>query len=357
LGPDVNESYLNFTVNKNGEIRFGLMAVKGVGEAAADAIIKERDEHGIYNSIFEFVKRVNLRTVNKSTFESLAQAGGFDSFEGMHRAQFFAQDSNEEATFIEKLIRFGNTYQANESSSQQSLFGDIGHVEIPNPKIPFCETWSNLEKLKREKSVAGFFITGHPLDDYREEIEAFCNISIKKAKENIYNAGAREFVFAGIVSKVRHETAKNGNAYGRFTVEDFEDQVDFALFGEDYLKLKHLLEEDKSLLIKCKAQSRYGKADMVELKVTSMSLLSESMDKLAKQLHVQIPISSMSDLLVKEMVKIIKAHKGDCRIRISFVDLDENYKVDMHTGKHKIQCSVVLRELRKLGGMALKVIS
>jgi DNA polymerase-3 subunit alpha len=353
----VNESDLNFTVNKNGEIRFGLMAVKGVGEAAADSVIKERIAQGAYSSIFDFVKRINLRTVNKSTFESLAQAGGFDSFEGMHRAQFFAQDSNEDSTFIEKLIRFGNTYQANEQSTQQSLFGDIGHVEIPNPRIPFCEPWSNLEKLKREKGVAGFFITGHPLEDYNEEIEAFCNSSIKKAKESLLTAGAREFVFAGIVSKVRHETAKNGNAYGRFNVEDFEDQVDFALFGEDYLKMKHLLEDDKSLLIKCKVQSRYGRSDLPELKVVSMSLLSEAMDKLAKQVHVQIPLANLSETLMKNTIRVIKAHKGDCRIRFTIADLDENYKVDMHTGKFKVQASVVLRELRKLGGMVVKVVS
>ena len=357
LGPDVNESFLNFTVNKNGEIRFGLMAVKGVGEAAAESMIQERAENGIFTSIFEFVKRVNLRTVNKSTFESLAQAGGFDSFEGMHRAQFFAQDSNEDATFIEKLIRFGNTFQANQSSSQQSLFGDIGHADVPDPKIPFCEPWSNLEKLKREKSVAGFFITGHPLDDYREEVDAFCNSSIKKAKDSLFTAGAKEFIFAGIVSKVRHETAKNGNAYGRFTLEDFEDQVEFALFGEDYLKMKHLLEEDKSLMVRAKVQNRWGKVDTPELKITSMSLLAEAMDKMAKQLYVQLPLVNLSEPLMKEMVKVIKTHKGDCRIKISIVDLDENYKVDMHTGKFKVLCSVAVRELKKLGGIAVKVVS
>ncbi|NVO18961.1 MAG: DNA polymerase III subunit alpha [Bacteroidetes bacterium] len=357
LGPDINESFLNFTVNKNGEIRFGLMALKGVGEAAAEAAISERTENGVFTSVFDFVKRVSLRTVNKSTFEALAQAGGFDSFEGMHRAQFFAQDSNEDVTFIEKLIRFGGTYQANLLSTQQSLFGEIGTAEIPDPKIPYCEPWSNLEKLKREKAVAGFFITGHPLDDYRLEIESFCNTTIRKAKDSILFAGAREFIFAGIVSKVRHETARNGNAYGRFTVEDFDEQVEFAMFGEDYLKFKHLLDEDKSLIIRAKVQNRYGKADMPELKITSMSLLADAMDKMAKQILVQIPLMNVSELLVKTIVKIIKAHKGDCRIKISIIDLDENYKVDMHTGKFKVQCSLAVHELIKLGGIAVKIIS
>ncbi len=357
LGPDVNESLLDFTVNKNGEIRFGLMALKGVGEAAAEAVISERTENGSFVSIFDFVKRVNLRTVNKSTFESLAQAGAFDSFEEIDRAAFFVKETNEDTTFLEKLIRFGGTFQATQQSTQQSLFGEIGHVDVPNPKIPYCEPWSNLEKLKKEKAVAGFFITGHPLDDYREEIQAFCNSTIKKAKENMLVAGGREFVFAGIISKVRHETAKNGNAYGRFTVEDFDDQVDFALFGEDYLRLKHLLEEDKSLMIKAKVQARYGKADMQELKVTQMSLLSEAMDKMAKQLLVKIPLPNLNETLIKGVVKLVKSHKGDCRIRVSLMDIDENYKVDMHTGKYKVQASAVIRELKKLGGIAVSVIS
>jgi DNA polymerase III subunit alpha len=255
------------------------------------------------------------------------------------------------------LIRFGGTFQANQQSTQQSLFGEMGTVDIPNPKIPYCEPWSNLEKLKREKNVAGFFITGHPLDDYKEEISAFCNISIKKARENILNAGAKEFIFAGIVSKVRHETAKNGNAYGRFSVEDFEEQVEFALFGEDYLKMKHLLEEDKSLMIRAKVQNRYGKADMPELKVISMSLLAESMDKMAKQIYVQIPLINLTPQLVTSIAKIVKSNKGDCRIKFSIVDLDENYKIDMHSGKNKVLCSAVLAELKKLGGMVVKVIS
>ena len=182
LGPDVNESGLNFSVNKNKEIRFGLKALKGMGDAAADSLLTERNENGPYTNIFDFVKRVNLRTVNKSSMEALAQGGAFDSFEGMHRAQFFAKESNEDTTFLEKLIRFGGSFQAMQQSSQQSLFGDLGPVEIPDLKLPDCQPWSNIEKLKREKTIASFFISGHPLDEYRFDIDTFCNTIHQKAE-------------------------------------------------------------------------------------------------------------------------------------------------------------------------------
>ena len=164
--------------------------------------------------------------------------------QGLHRAQFFHRESSEDTTFLEKLIRFGGSYQAMQQSSQQSLFGDLGPVEIPDLKLPDCQPWSNIEKLKREKAIASFFISGHPLDEFRFDIETFCNATIKKLKENLEAASTRDIYIAGIVSKVRHEVAKNGNPYGRFTLEDFDDSLELSLFKEDYLKNKHMLVDD-----------------------------------------------------------------------------------------------------------------
>lgn len=355
LGPDVNESDLNFTVNKNGEIRFGLMALKGVGESAADSIIAERRENGPYKTIFDFVKRVNLRTVNKTSVESLSQAGAFDSFENMHRAQFFHKELSEEATFIEKLLRFGSTYQAMKQSMQVSLFGDSMDHEIPDPQLPYCEPWSNLEKLKREKAIAGFFISGHPLDDYRHEINSLCNINIKSIKENLTGVQPRDFIFAGIISAVRHDILKNGNGWGRFTIEDFEDSYEGALFSEDYLKFKHLIEEDKALIMKARVQERYGRPGQFELKFLQMTLLSEAFDKYARQLLIQIPVTSMNDGFVHSFSKIIKSAKGECRLRIQVLDLDENMKLEMTSPKHRVKCSTVVHELARLGGVGYKV--
>ncbi|HNX44522.1 MAG TPA: DNA polymerase III subunit alpha [Bacteroidales bacterium] len=355
LGPDVNESDLNFTVNKNGEIRFGLMALKGVGESAAESIISERKEKGPYTNFFDFVKRVNLRTVNKSSVESLSQAGAFDSFEGMHRAQYFAKDHAEDATFIEKSLRFGSSFQAISQSMQVSLFGDAMNQEIPDPPVPYCETWSNLEKLKREKAIAGFFISGHPLDDYRSEINSLCNINIKSIKENLNALQPRDFIFGGIISAVRHDTLKNGNGWGRFTIEDFEDSYEGALFGEDYLKFKHLLEEDKALIIKARVQERYGRQGQFELKFIQMTLLSEAFEKYAKQLLIQIPLTTMNDSFVNGFSKLVKSAKGDCKLRVQVFDLDENLRVDMLSPKHKVKCSTVVHELGKLGMAGFKV--
>ncbi|HOW31321.1 MAG TPA: DNA polymerase III subunit alpha, partial [Bacteroidales bacterium] len=355
LGPDVNESDLNFTVNKNGEIRFGLMALKGVGESAADSIIAERKENGPYKTIFEFVKRVNLRTVNKSTVESLSQAGAFDSFEGMHRAQFFNKELQEETTFIEKMIRFGSTYQAMKQSMQVSLFGEADDHEIPDPPVPYCEPWSNLEKLKREKAIAGFFISGHPLDDYRHEINSLCNINIKSIKENLTGIQSRDFIFGGIISSVRHDTLKNGNGWCRFTIEDFEDSYEGALFSEDYLKFKHLIEEDKALIVKARVQERYGRSGQFELKFLQMTLLSEAFEKYARQLLVQIPLSAMNEGFVQGFTKTIKSAKGECKLRIQFLDLDQNLKLEMSSPKHKVKCSTVVHELSRLGGVGYKV--
>jgi DNA polymerase-3 subunit alpha len=355
LGPDVNESGLNFAVNKNKEIRFGLKALKGMGDAAADSLLTERTENGPYSNIFDFIKRVNLRTVNKSSMEALAQGGAFDSFEGMHRAQFFTKESNEDVTFLEKLIRFGGSFQAMQQSSQQSLFGDLGPVEIPDLKLPECQPWSNIEKLKREKNIASFFISGHPLDEYSFDINTFCNTTIKKLKENMAAAASRDVFIAGIVSKVRHEVAKNGNPYGRFTLEDFDESIELALFKEDYLKFKHLLNDDAIVFVKLRSALRYGTEDQYEPRIQRISLLSEIMDEQAKAVIIQIPLDNLADTLTNQIVDTIKKNKGNCRVRIEFFDFVNNYRVETVSSHHKVVCSNAVRQLKLINGINTKV--
>lgn len=355
LGPDVNESGLNFSVNKNQEIRFGLKALKGMGDAAADSLLIERNENGPYTSIFDFVKRVNLRTVNKSSIEALAQGGAFDSFEGMHRAQFFARESSEDTTFLEKLIRFGGSFQNMQQSSQQSLFGDLGPVEVPDLKLPDCHPWSNIEKLKREKAIASFFISGHPLDEYDFDIKTFCNASIKKLKENMAAAASRDVYIAGIISKVRHEIAKNGNPYGRFLLEDFDDGIELAMFKEDYLKFKHMLVDDTIVFVKLRTALRYGTADQFEPRIQRISLLHDIMDEMAKSLTIQIALDNLTDNLTHNLIDSIKRNKGNCKVKIEMVDFVNNYKVETVASQHKVQCSKAIRQLKLIPGLNLKV--
>lgn len=354
LGPDVNESGLNFSVNKNQEIRFGLKALKGMGDAAADSLLAERIENGPYKNIFDFIKRVNLRTVNKSSMEALAQGGAFDSFEGLHRAQFFHRESSEDTTFLEKLIRFGGSYQAMQQSSQQSLFGDLGPVEIPDLKLPDCQPWSNIEKLKREKAIASFFISGHPLDEFRFDIDTFCNATIKKLKENFEAASTRDIYIAGIVSKVRHEVAKNGNPYGRFTLEDFDDSLELSLFKEDYLKNKHMLVDDAIVYVKLRTAARWG-SDQFEPRIQRISLLSDVMDEMAKGLIVQVPIDNLNEPLTNYIVDTLQKNKGNCRVKVEFFDFVNNYKVETSSTKYKVLCSSAARQLRMMPGMNIKV--
>ena len=201
LGPDVNESELKFFVTRENVIRFGLGAVKGVGEAAVEAIVEERKTNGPYRNIFDFAKRVNLRSCNKRCFEAMAMAGAFDSFEGVHRAQFFFQENNEDANTIDKILKHGSNIQSKKTQSQHSLFGEADDMAVPDPKLPDCEPFTKLDLLNKEREVTGIYISGHPLEDYKIEIENFCNISISEL-DNLKNLKGRELVFAGIVTAV-----------------------------------------------------------------------------------------------------------------------------------------------------------
>ena len=326
-----------------------------MGDAAADSLLEERTANDPFKSIFDFVKRINLRTVNKGSMEALAQGGAFDSFVEMHRAQFFAKESTEDSTFLEKLIRFGGSFQAMQLSAQQSLFGDLGPVEIPDLKLPDCQLWSNLEKLKREKAVASFFISGHPLDDYRYEISSFCNAPIKALKANMANYQGKEAIVAGIISKVRHETAKNGNQYGRFMLEDFDETMELALFKEDYLKYKHLLNEDTVVMIRLQIASRYNDPNQLEPRIQRISLLAETMDEMAKTLFVYIHADALTEIVTSQLIEVIKKNKGNCKVRIEIIDTSNNFRVETLAHQHKVLCSAVIRQLQALPGIGIRI--
>jgi DNA polymerase-3 subunit alpha len=326
-----------------------------MGDAAADSVLLERDANGPFKNIFDFVKRVNLRAVNKSSVEALAQGGAFDNFDSMHRAQFFHRETTDDTTFLEKLLRFGASYQSMLVSSQQSLFGDLGPVEVPDLKLPDCQPWPNIEKLKREKAIASFFISGHPLDDYRFDIETLCNASIKRLKENMQAATNRDVVIAGIVSKVRHEVAKNGNPYGRFYLEDFEEGIEMALFKEDYLKFKHLLVDDTIVYVKLRTALRYNTTDQYEPRIQKISLLGDVMDEVARSITIQAPVENITESGSVRIIEAIRKNKGNCRVYFEFFDFVNNFKVATVSSKYKVVCSETVRQLRKIPEINIKV--
>lgn len=344
LGPDVNESELKFTVNKEGDIRFGLGAIKNVGEGPVEAIIIERNENGTFNSIFDFVKRINLRACNKKCIESLAKAGAFDGFGSCHRAQFFFTDKDG-LSFIEKLIRFATAHQNNLNSSQISLFGETnGGSDIPDPELPNCEPWSNLEQLRYENEVTGYYISGHPLDDYKVEIKNFCNINIAKLADLSPLAG-RDVSFAGIITAVNHRTTKTGKPFGQFTIEDYTDSTQITLFSEDYLKQKHMLLAGNFVYIKAKIQPQFRDSDRLDIKVNSISLLSEIAEKFTHSVTLEIPLSQLSEPLIEQIVKQAQSHPGNCKLKVVVYDDQEDCRIEMLSRKVKVEASGFLKLL------------
>jgi len=317
LGPDVNESQYRFAVNEEGQIRFGMGAIKGVGEGAVEAIINER-ENGNYTSIFDFTKRVDLRACNKRTLESLALAGGFDSFTGTHRAQYMHVEGN--TTFLEKAIKFGYSHQESENSAQVSLFGEASDVSIPEPQPPVCDEWGTLEQLSKERDLVGVFISGHPLDDYKLEISHFCtkNFHIGLFADNMEALmGKGELKFAGIVTEALHLQTKKGKPWGKFKLEDYKGDFEFLLFGDDYLNNQQFLNPNYFLFVSGKVMmSRYRNEP--EFKVSKISLLSDLREKIAKEINLTVNLEQVTDTFIDDLDALINENEGNCRVIMKF---------------------------------------
>ncbi len=333
LGPDVNESEVDFAVNKNGEIRFGLGAIKGVGESAVEEIIKERELNGPYTSIFDLTKRVNLRAVNKKTLEGLAYGGAFDGFMQTHRAQYFYASNTDEPNLLEKAIRFANNAQAQESANQQSLFGGSTTVTLTEPAIPACEPWGLMEKLRKEKEVLGMYLSGHPLYDYKLEFNNFVSTHISA----IHEKKNTEISIAGIVIDNYEKTSqKNNKQYGGFTLEDYTGQTKIMLWSEDYLKFKHLIGQGQMLYIKGIMKPRFNNEDEYELKVNNIMLLSEVRDKLLKSVLVQIKTAKVNNNFLQQFQQLLESNKGEALLKLMLVDDEQKLFVDSTARRYRI---------------------
>ncbi len=346
LGPDVNESHLNFMVNSKGEIRFGLAGIKNVGENAAINIIQEHDKNGRYNTIFDFTKRVNLKSVNKRSMESLAKAGAFDCFEETHRSQYFYRENTDDTIFLEKIVKHAGDFQTQQNASQVSLFGDMASIEVKDPALPQCTPWTKLEQLKNEKEVTGFYMSGHPLEDFKIEIDHFCNVTINDIKSNREQFKNKNVNFAGIITEVNHRTSKTGNPFATFTVEDFTDFDQYILFSEDYLKLKHFLVEGSSLYIKALVQTRNNKnRDQLEVRILSMTLLSEVLEKFTSLLTLHLPLSIISKTFIKQMEHSIKRNPGNSKLLFEIADDESNTSVTLPAPRQNVSPSGFSKEL------------
>ncbi|WP_372754798.1 DNA polymerase III subunit alpha [Labilibaculum sp.] len=345
LGPDVNESYARFTVNKEGAIRFGMAAVKGVGEQAVNDIIEERKK-GPFKDIFDFVERVNLRSVNKRTLENLAMSGGFDSF-GLKRSQYFHPDEND-VTFMECLVRYGNKLQAEKNNSQQTLFGDVDDYVVTPPKVPECAEWNKLESLNKEKELIGIYLSAHPLDDYRMEIDSFCNATLTQLSSELASFKDKDINIAGMVTAIRRGTTKNGNPFAIVNIEDFTGSFEMAFFAKDFVEYSNYFIEGLSIFINGRVQTRSWPRDSTELeyKIKGINLLSEVMEKRVKEVTIKIPVSSLTNELVTEMASCMEESKGN--LKVNFVISDErNVRVKMFSRTCRVNLSSELIEYFK----------
>ncbi len=318
LGPDINESDVRFSVNKAGEIRFALSAIKGCGEAAVTSILEEREKNGPFKNIFDLTKRINLRTANKKNLEALAQAGAFDGFPNVHRAQYFHQ-YKDDSNFIELSIRYGNNTKEQSSSNAFSLFGDTADAEIPEPEIPHANPWQSFEKLQKEKEVTGIYISGHPLDDFEIEIKNFTNTDF----DNIEKFRDKEVALACMVSSVVKRADKNGRPWAIVTMEDLDGTMEFAFFHEDYNKYLAFLEQGHRLLLKGTYKQSYRDKSRFELRVHQMEFLQDVLDKYSKEFRLLMHYKHLDDEKVEKIFKIISKYPGKKPFTVFLFDDNE----------------------------------
>ena len=333
LGPDVNESEQKFSANKKGEVRFGLSAIKGMGEAAAINIIAERHKNGQYKDIFDFVQRVNLSAVNRKAMESLALSGGFDSF-GIRREQYFAPNAKGD-TFVEILLRYGQVYQSEQSSMQNSLFGDMGGVEIQTPPVPDCEAWSTMELLKRERELVGIYLSAHPLDDYAVVLNHMCNLhcpQIGREMDKKAFASIEELTFGGIVTSVSQRWTKTNKPFGIVTIEDFEGQGELALFGEDWTKWQSMLQEEYHIYITAQCVQRFrNNPDAYDMVIKKIEFLSDVKEKSIEKFTVYMDSTMFNDAQLTDLETTLKNSTGNVPLYINIHDAKNNTNIQLYS--------------------------
>lgn len=340
LGPDVNESYYKFAVNQNNAVRFGMGAIKGVGRSAVETIVENRKKDGPYKSVFDLAKRVELRSANKKSFENLALAGGFDSFGDTQRAQYF-HDEGDGITFLEKVIKSAAKYQENKNSSQMDMFGGMSEAQISEPIVPPCEDWGTMEKLRREKEVVGIYISGHPLDDFKKEIKAFCNSNIS-AFTNLEQYVNRELTVAGVITDVQHRISKNGKGWGLFTLEDYSESHEFRIFGEEYLKFRHFLMINSFVHVKAFVREGWvnretGKKGDPRLQFNDFKQLQDVMDSYAKKLTIKLDIARLQENRIQILKDTLRSHKGEHTLNFVVYEMQDEIKLNLSSRKQKVK--------------------
>ena len=337
MGPDVNESRQKFSANKKGEVRFGLGAIKGMGDAAAQAIIDEREKNGQYKDIFDFVQRVNLSAVNSKALESLVLSGAFDGFK-IKRESFFARNPDGR-TFLETLMRYGQVYQQEKNESRQSLFGAMEEVEIATPAIPQAESWSAIEKLNRERDLVGIYLSAHPLDEFEFILKNLCNTQCQELNDRIELSKKQEVVLGGIVTAVRSKYTKTGKPCGFVTIEDFDGSGELALFGEEWGKWRGMLIEGCTVMVKAQFVQRFRNSDMMEMRITDIQYLQTVKDTQIEKITISLEADKLDDTTVSDLVTIIKDAPGTTQLFFQVRETSNSKPFVLRSRNEKIDIS------------------
>jgi len=354
LGPHVNESGIYFAVNKDGEIRFGLGAIKGAGDSAVEAIIQEREANGLFVDIFDFAKRLTQRSVNKKTFECLALSGAFDCFTGVHRRQYvFAKDG--EVNLLEKAIKYAAKTQQDEQSAQVSLFGGSSGLVMPKPKIDYVEPFTEIEKLNLEKEVVGIYISGHPLDNFKFEMNGFCKTSCGELVD-LDSILGREIKLGGIVSGVEHRTTKTGKPFGKFTLEDYTSNYTFTLFGEDYLKFKNFMNIGWFLFIEGAVIKNTWGQQNVEVKIRNIDLLNELGVKRSKGVQLKINSTDLTEDMINVIEGVCQTFAGSTPLFLKIQDDKENINLELLSRKFRVNpINDMAIQMKKAGALEVEM--
>ncbi len=334
LGPDVNESHIRFTVNKDGNIRFGLGAIKGVGEGAARTIIDERENGGPYKDIFDFVERVKLTTVNKKNLEVLAASGAFDCFPELKRGQYF-NDDGKGSNFIESLVRYGSVFQNDSLATQPSLFGATSAPDTVRPELPGGEDWIKLERLNKERELVGIYLSAHPLDDYKLEIDHFCNATLSELA-NLEALKGRDLTVAGVVTGVRNGTTRNGRPYGHLILQDYSDSFRFSLFSTDYVNFSKFFAEGYFLMIKGKVQPNPYRDNELEFKVKHIDLLNHVREEGIQSITLRVSADQVAPGLIEQLTRALGRKKGKASLKFCVYDRNERMSIELFSRSRKV---------------------
>ena len=347
LGPDVNESELNFTVNRSGDIRFGLGGVKGVGEGAVQAIVKEREQNGRFLSIFDFIERVNLNACNKKAIESLALSGAFDGLGDLHREQLFVENSKGEVV-LDAIMRYGSKYQNDKAMASTSLFGDTEAVEITKPEIPRAAEWPAIERLNKERELVGMYLSSHPLDEYEFEMRHLCNTTTAELKDLEALKGRSTIRVGGLITSVRNGTSKAGNPYGVFTLEDYEGPHEFALFGKNYVEFgKYMIPsyhvcvsgivQPKGADYRFRREEQPGIPKEWEFKIQHIDELGDIKAKFLHSIVLSVSLQMLSPDFVDRLTHMVKAHKGNTNLYVEVTDDESNDRITLFSRQHRFE--------------------